>query len=557
MEGSLYRSFNMMPRHQPLEPNPSQNRRQSSENDSRRSSNNSCRSSQQKYWGESGQSNQKVWGESGHSSGGASGAFFALSSTLGREIQSLKNQGQGGSSGALNRSNKKWTPKAMRSSSLGEDNHIATTAAPSQQPSSGYQNQQWTAADRAQHVARSSFLKGLLSFEVEQAGVVTAAGYRAVHHKFLFGEEVEKEMNRATERRQGKPKNRQNRSSLFSSFLASSMGSRGLSASEPPCAGCDNGHPAAALAKKLSSGSGTSRRNSNSQENMDGSKAKNNIAPRRRDSQFLTNSQQEDIFQETQKFRAQENRKLMMDSFAADLDRSDNGDLDRSLDDCDHASGEQCSEEDDASVLSEGSQDSIRWPSSNVNNNISLPLIDARDGSSSSFQRPQHERKESNDSLNLQDIFDSIDGSQPFSSLIETDPLAKKSNNARSSDVLTSTCTSLSRGGNFSGNDFNEINFDPDTSHDANCTKTRRDQEALNSSDHFSSSTDGCSWLPWPEQKNGDVSGKDVNVPGEDLVVKDAPIPGRDLLVSFHRREDSYEPWPAPSRRDSGLARAA
>jgi len=132
MEGSLYRSFNMMPRHQPLETNPSQNRRQSSENDSRRSSNNSCRSSQQKYWGESGQSNQKVWGESGHSSGGASGAFFALSSTLGREIQSLKNQGQGGSSGALNSSNKKWTPKAIPSSSLDKDNHNATTAAPTQ-----------------------------------------------------------------------------------------------------------------------------------------------------------------------------------------------------------------------------------------------------------------------------------------------------------------------------------------------------------------------------------------------------------------------------------------
>jgi len=57
-------------------------------------------------------------------------------------------------------------------------------------------NQQWTAVERAERVARDSALLSLLKVEVEKSGVVTAAGYKAVHQKFLYSDVVEEEMNR-------------------------------------------------------------------------------------------------------------------------------------------------------------------------------------------------------------------------------------------------------------------------------------------------------------------------------------------------------------------------
>ncbi|KAL3770981.1 hypothetical protein ACHAW5_000383 [Stephanodiscus triporus] len=57
-------------------------------------------------------------------------------------------------------------------------------------------NQQWTAVERAELVARDSSLLSLLEVEVGKSGVVTAAGYKAVHQKFLYSDVVEEEMNR-------------------------------------------------------------------------------------------------------------------------------------------------------------------------------------------------------------------------------------------------------------------------------------------------------------------------------------------------------------------------
>jgi len=78
----------------------------------------------------------------------------------------------------------KWAPK--RNSSLNRG---------AQDPGS-LRNQQWTAMERAERVSRDSALLSLLEVEVEKSGVVTAAGYRAVHQKFLFSNVVEEEMSK-------------------------------------------------------------------------------------------------------------------------------------------------------------------------------------------------------------------------------------------------------------------------------------------------------------------------------------------------------------------------
>jgi len=62
------------------------------------------------------------------------------------------------------------------------------------------QQQHWTASDRAERVDRDPNLQRLLSIEIEKRGVFTAAGYKAVHQQFLYGEAVERELKRVNER---------------------------------------------------------------------------------------------------------------------------------------------------------------------------------------------------------------------------------------------------------------------------------------------------------------------------------------------------------------------
>lgn len=81
-------------------------------------------------------------------------------------------------------SSSKWIPR--RNSSWGIE----------AQDSESNRNQQWTAVERAERVARDSALLSLLEVEVGKSGVVTAAGYKAVHQKFLYSDVVEEEMNR-------------------------------------------------------------------------------------------------------------------------------------------------------------------------------------------------------------------------------------------------------------------------------------------------------------------------------------------------------------------------
>ena len=54
--------------------------------------------------------------------------------------------------------------------------------------------QEWTTVERAGRVASCSALMSLLEEEVGKSGVVTAAGYKAVHRQFLYSDTVEREM---------------------------------------------------------------------------------------------------------------------------------------------------------------------------------------------------------------------------------------------------------------------------------------------------------------------------------------------------------------------------
>ncbi|KAL3768522.1 hypothetical protein ACHAW5_006718 [Stephanodiscus triporus] len=84
------------------------------------------------------------------------------------------------------------------------------------------QNQEWTAVERAERVARDSVLLSLLEVEVEKSGVVTAAGYKAVHQKFLYSDAVEEEMNRrGLDRRHNTTHLTEARGSLFGDLVKS------------------------------------------------------------------------------------------------------------------------------------------------------------------------------------------------------------------------------------------------------------------------------------------------------------------------------------------------
>ena len=81
-------------------------------------------------------------------------------------------------------SSSKWAPKRNSSLNRGAQDPVSS------------RNQQWTAMERAERVSRDSALLSLLEVEVGKSGVVTAAGYRAVHQKFLYSDVVEEEMSK-------------------------------------------------------------------------------------------------------------------------------------------------------------------------------------------------------------------------------------------------------------------------------------------------------------------------------------------------------------------------
>lgn len=228
---------------------------------------------------------------------------------------------------------------------LGSNKNSASTAP--------QRNQEWTTSDRAQRVAQDDDLQSLLAAEVKKSGVVTAAGYRAVHQKFMYSDVVDQEMNRT---RRTTPTLKH---SLFGSLVKNTFSHS-----------CSN--PQVVIAKKLSRcGSDSSK------------EAVSNIAPRR-SSQVAppTQKQRKALLQEPQKHQGK-----MTDSFFASIER-----LDKSHN-CPY--WEQEDDDDSNDSCSQGSLLS----SSSLENNA--------DDCVSSF------RRESNGSLVLQDIFDEMDISSP------------------------------------------------------------------------------------------------------------------------------------------------
>jgi hypothetical protein len=126
-----------------------------------------------------------------------SSSFFSLSSSLTNSLSSsfmnaprsryvdVKDGGHVVSVSSSSSSISKWIPKRNASRNSG-----------AKDPGGSNQNQEWTAVERAEQVARDSALLSLLEDEVGKSGVVTAAGYKAVHQKFLYSDVVEEKMNR-------------------------------------------------------------------------------------------------------------------------------------------------------------------------------------------------------------------------------------------------------------------------------------------------------------------------------------------------------------------------
>eukprot|EP00571_Detonula_confervacea_P004628 CAMPEP_0172330388 /NCGR_PEP_ID=MMETSP1058-20130122/61376_1 /TAXON_ID=83371 /ORGANISM="Detonula confervacea, Strain CCMP 353" /LENGTH=407 /DNA_ID=CAMNT_0013047599 /DNA_START=41 /DNA_END=1264 /DNA_ORIENTATION=- len=324
------------------------------------------------------------------------------------------------------------------SSTLGSNKYSASTAP--------QRNQQWTTSDRAQKVAQDDKLHSLLAAEVEKSGVVTAAGYKAVHQKFLYSNVVDQAMNRT---RLTMPARKRSSSSLFGSLVKSTFSQ-------------NTSNRQSVVAKKGSYGSDSSN------------EIHGNIAPRR-SSQVaaLTQEQRSSLLQEPQ-----EDQDKMRDSFFASIERLDKNNH------CRHCT----QDDDDASNNSVCSQDSLLSSSSPKDNANDCPSL---------F------RRESSKSLTLEDIFDGMEGPR----LLTSPPSPCKKSQARS-DALTDASATLSRLDSlFIG--ISKVNFDPDTINvNASKNEKSKDAEDLKSSAHSSeySDTDNCGWLPWPERKDDDSS---------------------------------------------------
>ena len=116
---------------------------------------------------------------------------------------------QGHDSGStLGTCSSRWPkPQRQRSgrrSNRGSIESLASSAGPSlsstTQSSSALpqHKQEWTASERAEHVATDPKLQSLFQAELSKVGVVTTAAYKAVHQQFLYSEPVNQDIKYIT-----------------------------------------------------------------------------------------------------------------------------------------------------------------------------------------------------------------------------------------------------------------------------------------------------------------------------------------------------------------------
>lgn len=545
MDAAPYRSFSrslmMQLSREPSAEISNSRPHQSSTLESRRSS--AAGDGSQTFW-ESGNNSSggKFWESGG--GGGDSGTFFrsVSSSLLGsRHVDAVAGPA----------SNKKWTPTTCRPRRFKEAEAPQRNASPQTQPDS----KQWTVSERAQRVAQDKHLKELLLVEVEKAGVVTAAGYRAVHQKFLYSKAVEEALvlrAQSTRRAPGRTRMPRRRSGRLGSLVASfaSIGNNmasqvqvnsGATAAQAELQARGQGRVKGAFSKKTSSGSGgTSSKKSDSR----GAAAPgSNLAPRRVSQAHLTQSQRGTLRREVRELWDQEQEDLLVDSFAAGLGRSEGGDLDRRPDDDGSELCEQ-GDHDDSSLSSRDSQGPGEERSA-----VNLRTRDRSLGRSAlicSFRR-----RGSDQSLDLGDIFDGTEGSNLFASMLSHNaddgdkkfPVEKKP----SSNILTAPISTLSRLDTLSANNFDEVDFDPDTS------RPREEDEEENIVHRSSSySIDTSGWLPWP-QREQESDDDDYDYDDDSNDVNNNGNAG-ELLVSFQSlylgADDSFSPWPTEPDAD-------
>ena len=341
-------------------------------------------------------------------------------------------------------------------------------------------NQEWTACERAQYVAKDSRLQELFLAELEQSGVVTAAGYKAVHQKFIYGDVVEqeiKDVNVARRRRStdcavdggggggsvGRPKLQRRRSSRLGDLVRSIQSNQGSSTRSFHQQGGGGGMGSSSLSLKIKKRGSTASEgfipmnDESNHTNNDGSSS-NNIAPRRTSkARSLTGEEKELLLKD-----AQANQEIL-DSLVGSLQ--------------------------DSLVKSHTSSSSSAVP----------PELKNSQQSSHSYNR-----QESGGSLLLHDVFDGNDGSAYFEPpLPKTSLIGKDSKPRRCTDDDGTAPTYYSRMETLSV----EIDFDPThlTSFDHNSSsavvKNKEHRRASICSIH---STDSCGFLPWPATKEDD-----------------------------------------------------
>lgn len=115
---------------------------------------------------------------------------------------------QGHDSGSTLGSSSRWPkPQRQRSgrrSNRGSIESLASSAGPSLSSTTQSQsalpqhNQEWTASERAEHVATDPKLQSLFQAELSKVGVVTTAAYKAVHQQFIYSEPVNQDIEYIT-----------------------------------------------------------------------------------------------------------------------------------------------------------------------------------------------------------------------------------------------------------------------------------------------------------------------------------------------------------------------
>ena len=358
----------------------------------------------------------------------------------------------------------RWNPKRTSSKrrSLANQNSASSFASltsssvqQSQMADDSSRNEEWTATERAHHVASDSKLHAQFLAEVKKSGVVTAAGYKAVHEKFIYSEVVEQERFLAIQKQRASAQRPtlQKRGSRFGGLVRSLQNS-----SQRGTSGRD-------LVKRSSLGGGddsvdvndTSRDLShiNPQDIANGSTGEDNsdsnIAPRRSSLvKSLTDEEKELLLKQ-----AQDNEDVLdifLDSIQDSLVRSHNS------------------------------------------------------SSSSTGNNSRYDRKESGGSLVLADVFDGTEGTalyEPFPS----SPF-KKSPHCSSDDETAPTYTRLDSQPSSIG--FGDVDFDP--TEDIITPGSEATQ-------HVQSPEDKTHYLPWPDQQDiDDEDDMSKSSPGGDLL---------------------------------------